>query len=488
MLRFRSRRPLAGLGLILALLAGCSTPRESELNRNMPAHMQFGFDAKGRVVTNYKVGNPYQVAGKWYYPAEDYNYREEGIASWYGPGFHGKRTANGEIYDMNALTAAHKTLPMPSVVMVTNLENGRAMKVRVNDRGPFVDGRIIDLSRRAAQLMGMEQQGTARVLVELVPEDSMTLKNIAMDQSKPPTLEAPEVKAAPRDPVVAESLDPPSMGSESSRPSSPPNRPTNIASNPQLSSPSINRPSAPRAPQPTQPTVSRPAQPSAPSRPSMPSRPAPPQQVAATPAPSSPPITRTNLPSPPTSPPPVSTASAPNPSPSLPSPSGLSPSTGSPSVTSSSGSGVNLPSVSDVTSAAESALKSQTSSASLAESATDMLPTPQELLERQLQNDGSADGTETSAAEEANRLEPPENIQLPDGVFIQAGAFSDINNARRLEAQLSGLGNVFVAMVDVGGQVLHRVRVGPIPDRTVADQLLEYMQTEGYGEARIVDD
>src|SRR5579862_614679 len=84
----------------------------------------------------YKVGDPYQIKGVWYYPSEDFNYDETGIASWYGPDFHGKYTANGEVYDMTDVTAAHRTLPMPSVVRVTNLENGRSLILRINDRGP----------------------------------------------------------------------------------------------------------------------------------------------------------------------------------------------------------------------------------------------------------------------------------------------------------------------------------------------------------------
>ncbi len=114
----------------------------------------------------YKVGNPYQINGVWYYPKEDQFYDETGIASWYGQDFHGKATANGERYDMNALTAAHRTLPMPVVVRVTNLENGRSLRLRVNDRGPYARGRIIDLSHRAAQLLGFHGNGTARVRVQ----------------------------------------------------------------------------------------------------------------------------------------------------------------------------------------------------------------------------------------------------------------------------------------------------------------------------------
>lgn len=115
---------------------------------------------------SYKVGKPYTVEGVTYYPKEDPTYQEIGMASWYGPKFHGKGTANGDRFDQNALTAAHKTLPLPCMVRVTNLENGRTLMVMVNDRGPFSRGRIIDVSRRAAQLLGFEQQGIAKVKVE----------------------------------------------------------------------------------------------------------------------------------------------------------------------------------------------------------------------------------------------------------------------------------------------------------------------------------
>jgi rare lipoprotein A len=113
----------------------------------------------------YKVGNPYQIEGNWYYPREQPNYDETGIASWYGAQFHGKQTANGEIFDKELMTAAHPTLPMPVHVRVTNLENGRSLIVRVNDRGPFKRGRLIDLSERAADVLGFRQAGTARVKV-----------------------------------------------------------------------------------------------------------------------------------------------------------------------------------------------------------------------------------------------------------------------------------------------------------------------------------
>ncbi len=132
----------------------------------------------------YKVGNPYQINGVWYYPAEDPYYDQDGIASWYGEPFHGRQTANGEIYDMNDLTAAHKTLPMPVYVRVTNLDNGRSLVLRVNDRGPFVSGRIIDVSRRAAQLLGFQQQGTTRVRVQVVDPET-GIEYAAQDPNAP---------------------------------------------------------------------------------------------------------------------------------------------------------------------------------------------------------------------------------------------------------------------------------------------------------------
>jgi rare lipoprotein A len=113
----------------------------------------------------YRVGVPYQIGDNWYYPREQPDYDEVGIASWYGPTFYGKQTADGEIYDGDGLTAAHRTLPMPVNVRVTNLENGKSLVLRVNDRGPFADGRIIDVSKHAAELLGFYAKGTAKVRV-----------------------------------------------------------------------------------------------------------------------------------------------------------------------------------------------------------------------------------------------------------------------------------------------------------------------------------
>jgi rare lipoprotein A len=117
---------------------------------------------------HYKLGNPYQIAGRWYYPSYDPSYAAVGIASWYGYPFHGRATANGELFDRDRPSAAHPTLPLPSIVRVTNLANQRQLELRVNDRGPFVGDRIIDLSQAAARDLGFEEDGITEVRVEFV--------------------------------------------------------------------------------------------------------------------------------------------------------------------------------------------------------------------------------------------------------------------------------------------------------------------------------
>lgn len=159
--------------------------------------------------TQYKVGKPYQIKGVWYYPEEDYQYDESGIASWYGTKFHGRKTANGEIYDMNALTAAHRTLPMPSYVRVTNLENGRSLILLVNDRGPFARGRIIDISRRGSQLLNFQKQGTARVRVQVLADQSRVLKSRIGNQHELAKKGSPiTVGRLPKAKVQVQSLEP----------------------------------------------------------------------------------------------------------------------------------------------------------------------------------------------------------------------------------------------------------------------------------------
>ena len=129
----------------------------------------------------YKIGNPYQEFGIWYYPKRDLTYDDTGLASWYGEetAILGRPTANGEVFDPKIATAAHKTLPMPSVVRVTNLDNGKSLVVRVNDRGPFAKGRIIDLSHEGARLLGFVDQGIAKVRVQILAEQSLRLEKLA---------------------------------------------------------------------------------------------------------------------------------------------------------------------------------------------------------------------------------------------------------------------------------------------------------------------
>lgn len=138
-----------------------------------------GYQPPPKSVGKFKVGKPYKISGKWYYPKESYRHTEEGIASWYGDAFHGKLTANGEIYDKFELTAAHRTLQIPSLVRVTNLKNGRTIVVRVNDRGPFAQNRVIDLSERSAELLGFKNEGLAKVRLQVLDRPSRQIASSA---------------------------------------------------------------------------------------------------------------------------------------------------------------------------------------------------------------------------------------------------------------------------------------------------------------------
>jgi len=125
---------------------------------------------------HYKVGKPYKIDGVWYFPREDWSYDEIGHESWYGEDFHGKKTANGEVFDMDKISAAHRTLPLPCLVRVTNMANGMSTIIRVNDRGPFVNNRILDLSRAAARLLRISKYGSATVRVQVLSKESQMLR------------------------------------------------------------------------------------------------------------------------------------------------------------------------------------------------------------------------------------------------------------------------------------------------------------------------
>lgn len=165
--------------ILTVLLASCSSKQDrlyTKLSKDDPKHMKYA--------GHFKVGGCYKIKGKKYTPEKKINYKEVGMASWYGSkgGFHGKKTANGDRYNKNVLSAAHKTLPMPSLVKVTNTHNNKSLIVMVNDRGPYARGRIIDVSEKAAKILGFRNQGVAKVKVEYLHKETQDfLKNISLN-------------------------------------------------------------------------------------------------------------------------------------------------------------------------------------------------------------------------------------------------------------------------------------------------------------------
>lgn len=194
---------------LVITLCACSTSKKSrgivdETQTLSPRVIRVGDPVpKGGGV--YKLGDPYLAAGKWYTPVHDTAYDKVGLASWYGDFFHGRKTANGEVYDMHALTAAHPTFPMPAYAKVTNITNNRSIIVRINDRGPYAKDRIIDLSRKAAELLGFYNRGTAAVRVQyygmapLNGDDSLEKKALAKQPwvTRVDVAPAPSVKTQP---------------------------------------------------------------------------------------------------------------------------------------------------------------------------------------------------------------------------------------------------------------------------------------------------
>ena len=359
------------LGVVAAavLLSACA---EAQLASHAvkvadPAPPQQKTDAVAKP-GNYKVGKPYQIEGVWYYPAEDYSYAETGIASWYGTDFHGKYTANGELYDMNDLTAAHRTLPMPSLVRVTNLDNGRSIVIRVNDRGPFARGRIIDVSRRSAQLLGFEQVGTAKVRVEILADES---RQIAAQARRTPGPDDEKPVAVPTGQVAVQSLPPP-PGATAAPPPAP------QAARPTYSTPPASAPAAR--------TTGRPV-----------ANPPPPAVAAQDPA-------------------------RPN------------------------------------------ATQAQVAAATPSPAATDPAATP------------TTTGQVTVVPVQATNI------------YVQAGAFSNPQNAQRLSNTLSTIAPSQLSYVLVGTQPMYRVRLGPAASVADADTMLARVVAAGYPEARIVVD
>lgn len=210
--------------MLLAALTACGS------RHGGPAVAQRGY---------YKVGNPYKIDGITYVPMEEFRHTETGVASWYGPGFHGKYTANGEVYDQSDRTAAHRTLQMPCVLRVTNLDNGQSTIVRVNDRGPYARSRILDVSRAAAEELGMIGRGTARIRIDQLEAESLAMKQIALNGGGPDEQRAAlnQYIAGNRPPPVVTAPQPPPPPAPAPPPP-PPTPPATVYPSPPPSAPS----------------------------------------------------------------------------------------------------------------------------------------------------------------------------------------------------------------------------------------------------------
>ena len=200
---------------LLAALTACGSRHHG------PAVAQRGY---------YKVGNPYTIDGVTYVPTEEFRHTETGVASWYGPGFHGKYTANGEVYDQSDHTAAHRTLQMPSVLRVTNLDTGQSTIVRVNDRGPYARSRILDVSRAAAEELGMVGRGTARIRIDQLEAESLAMKQIALNGGGPDEQRTAlnQYIAGNRPPTVVAATQPPPAPTPPPVPPPPPTPPVTV--------------------------------------------------------------------------------------------------------------------------------------------------------------------------------------------------------------------------------------------------------------------
>ena len=395
-MRMTVKRSLSLGGLVIAVtLSGCADTRGPVSARDTPS--------APHGVGRYKVGKPYQIKGTWYHPAEDFGYEEVGMASWYGRQFHGKHTANGEIYDMNDMTAAHRTLPLPSVVRVTNLDNGRTVKLRVNDRGPFAHGRIIDVSRRAAQMLGFKNKGVTRVRVKIVADESMLLAGRGSSGGR---LSDPvaEVGLVP-DPAVA-ALNRAQLAAANA---TPPNRAVDGA-------PMYASVSALSAVAASDPAVS------ALNRKQLAAVQGTPPSGAARMTPSSPPASTRR----------AVVASEP----------------------------------------AISALNRRQLAAVQAK------PSPRTVQASMVSAPASA----------RNAVVVP--VATPPGTltYIQAGAFSNRENAHRVRSRLSGLGPVEVRALQVDGRDFYRVRLGPLESDDQAGQVLADVIRAGYPSSRIVSE
>jgi rare lipoprotein A len=394
----RRAASIAAVALLGLLLAACESQPPQVAT-------QAGYWG-GRGAGYYRVGSPYKINGIWYFPAVDYDYDRTGVASWYGEQFAGRLTANAEIFDLDELTAAHKTLPMPSIVQVTNLENGRSLQLRVNDRGPFVDGRLIDVSRRAAQLLGFEGQGTTLVRVKVLKDESIA----AAEET---TRNSGQIVVADAGATATTAIQAPLAAAYAAPPSV------------------IGRaPAAFTAPAP-------PAKPSAP------------------------------LPAQPAAPPVIATAS---PEPVL-AEAGLQPS----------------PGAERPLQTASMALAPATARPAHSPFSRFALIAPAEAAEVPVLHRPTLAARPRPAPEKPNS--PVKVIAASAArIFVQAGAFSMPDNARRVQQRLARWGAPQVTTVSVRGVEMYRVRFGPFQSAVQAQGLVMRLVESGYREARIVGD
>jgi len=408
---------LAGMGMAALILAlgACSSGPDGRRTGSQPP-----------VQGGYKIGVPYQITGVWYYPKEDFKYDRTGIASWYGHPFHGRTSASGERYNMEAMTAAHKTLPMPSLVEVTNLENGRRLVLRVNDRGPFVSGRIIDVSRGAARKLGFKGSGIAKVRVRILERESRQMKQLALAnmtgraralaarrQRRAATRAQVAVRQPETRPVERRAYTPSAAtGVGSVQPArAQPLKPAAVAKGPIYRAPKLQqRAAAPIA-------VSRSAR----------------NQGS---------IRVTDLP----------------PSRAASSPKGATDGIYRPKVVGGSRGGAGP---GRVVGRREHDTRTKAS----------VIRAPRPAYRRPVAQSRPANGTE-----------------LPGRIFVQAGAFRDRINANRMRNRLATFGSVRVVPVRVGGARYFRVRVGPVVSASQGNRLLARVVDAGYPRAQIVID
>jgi len=416
--RHRATRWVAA-ALLLTLGACSSGPDGRRIGSNPP------------VQGGYKVGVPYQINGVWYYPKEDFNYNRTGIASWYGHPFHGRTSASGERYNMNAMTAAHKTLPMPSLVEVTNLENGRTAVLRVNDRGPFVSGRIIDVSRAAAQKLGFHGSGIAKVRVRILEQESRQMKQLALANMNNRANELAERRQRQAESGTLVAAKPPEYRPPEYQPvartaAQPPERPAALKAQPVESAGQDGKVStAPAA-------KAREAGPAVASTRTVQKR------------------------------------------------GGIQVSDLPPSGGDSSGTGVYRPRAASIP---------NKTAGSQGNAGLGRVAGRSEHAARPKAS-GFHAGRPVTPQIAVRRAAPPprRTSDLPGRIFVQAGAFRDRGNAYRMRQRLATIGKVEVVPVRVGGARYFRVRVGPVATARQGNHLLARVVDAGYPRAQIVID